>query len=173
MLSGTNAELWSCKWWITYRDWSKQWKEKQEETYWWRVFLLIHWSFHPEFKINKTKYEITKKNLNAMKPGVSRKSQRWTHILAAMLMNLRRQGRCPGGELAAECELSPGGEGANKTQHNTNKPLGLCEPASQPAGLAAAEPHTNTVCTSYQFNHHVAIHSLRSVKNDWIIATPY
>lgn len=49
-----------------------------------------------------------------------------------MLMNFQRQGRCPGVELAAECELSPRGEGANKTQHNTNKPLSCCEPASQP-----------------------------------------
>lgn len=44
-------------------------------------------------------------------------------------MNLQRQGLCPGVELAAECELSPRGEGANKTQHNTNKPPGWCEPA--------------------------------------------
>lgn len=51
----------------------------------------------------------------------------------AMLMNFQGQGRCPIVELAAECELSPRGEGANKTQHNTNKPPGRCEPASQPA----------------------------------------
>lgn len=56
-------------------------------------------------------------------------------------MNLQRQGRCPGVELAAECELSPRGEGANKTQHNTNKPLGWCEPASQPAGWAGSRAH--------------------------------
>lgn len=48
-------------------------------------------------------------------------------------MNFQRQGWCPIVELAAECELSPRGEGANKTQHNTNKPPGQCEPASQPA----------------------------------------
>lgn len=50
-----------------------------------------------------------------------------------MLMNLQGWGRCPGVELAAECELSPRGEGANKTQHNTNRPLGRCEPTSQSA----------------------------------------
>lgn len=38
-------------------------------------------------------------------------------------------GHCPGVELAAECELSPRGEGANKTQHK--------QTPSQPAGLAA------------------------------------
>lgn len=55
----------------------------------------------------------------------------------ALLMNLC--GPCPGDELATECELSPRGEGANKTQHNTNEPLGLCEPTGQdsrPSGWA-------------------------------------
>lgn len=56
-----------------------------------------------------------------------------------LLMNLC--GVCPGDELAAECELSPRGEGANKTQHNTNRPLSQCEPTSrhgQPSGRAGS-----------------------------------
>lgn len=62
-------------------------------------------------------------------------SQRWT--LTAMLMNPQGRGCCPGVEPAAECELSPRGEGANKTQHNTNRPLGWYEPADQPTGQPA------------------------------------
>lgn len=50
----------------------------------------------------------------------------WASVQPALLMNLC--GPCPGDELAAECELSPRGEGANKTQHNTNGPLSLREP---------------------------------------------
>jgi len=58
----------------------------------------------------------------------------------AVLMNLQRWGRCPGVELAAECELSPRGEGANTTQRNTNKPLrpvqeqAASQPVSQSVG---------------------------------------
>ena len=65
-------------------------------------------------------------------------------------------GPCPEDELAAGCELSLRGEGANKTQHNTNRPLSLCEPnsrGSRPPGWAlwtaartTSRPRLSTEC---------------------------
>lgn len=67
-----------------------------------------------------------------------------THTLAAMLMNLQRQEQCPGVELTTECELSPRGDEANKTQHNTNKPLSRCEPTSQSADWVGIRAKTHS-----------------------------
>lgn len=67
------------------------------------------------------------------------KSESWSTHTIPTLMNLQRQRRCPRDELAAECELPPRGKGANKTQHNTNKPAQLVR-ASQPASRSASRP---------------------------------
>lgn len=53
-------------------------------------------------------------------------------------MNLQRQRRCPRDELAAECELPPRGEGANKIQHKQTRSAGTSQPAGQPAGRAGS-----------------------------------
>lgn len=92
---------------------------------------------------NKSQFYLVKKKVRKK----TCKSESWSTHTIPTLMNLQRQRRCPRDELAAECELPPRGEGANKTQHNTNKPAQLVrasQPASRsagrPAGLAA-EPH--------------------------------
>ena len=122
-------------------------------------------------------------NLNTVEPVISSKSNTHTHTLAAMLMNLQRQGCCPAVELAAECELSPRGEGANKTQHNTNKPLSWCEPGSHPAGWAgsgtisgnqlgqwggihAPSQQSPIICTSYQ----IITRSTSCLVPDWLVS---
>lgn len=122
----------------------KQWlvkaakgKNKLKETSWWLVIRWTHSSLnlyssskHEQHEIRTSRsFSSNGADLNTVKQSAVNHSGGHT----AMLMNFQRQGWCPIVELAAECELSPRGEGANKTQHNTNKPPGQCEPASQPA----------------------------------------